>query len=84
MHTYTDMHVLTHLPLVLHVMYASVKWVSFGSGNGLLPVGHQAITWTNPDLLSIGPLGTNFSEIWIEILTFPFKKMCLKMTSAKW
>ena len=29
------------------------------------------------------PLGTNFSEILIEIQTFPFKKMRLKMLSAK-
>ena len=29
-------------------------------------------------------LGTNFSEIWIEILTFSFKKMPLKISSAKW
>ena len=34
--------------------------------------------------MSIGPLGTNFSEILIEILTFPFKKMRLKVSSAKW
>ena len=32
----------------------------------------------------IGPLGTNFSEILIEILTFSFNKMRLKMSSAKW
>ena len=44
----------------------------------------QAITWTNTDLLSIAPLGTNFSEIWIEILAFSFKKMHLKMLSVKW
>ena len=30
------------------------------------------------------PLGTNFNEILIEILTFWFKKMHLKMSSAKW
>ena len=35
-------------------------------------------------LLSIGPLGTNFSEIWIEIQIFSFMKMQLKMPSAKW
>ena len=34
--------------------------------------------------LLIGPLGTNFSEILIEILTFSFKKMRLKESSAKW
>ena len=43
---------------------------------------HQAITLTNADLLPIGPLGTNFSENWIEILIFSFKKMHLKMLSA--
>ena len=32
----------------------------------------------------IGPLGTNFSEILIGIQTFSFKKMHLKMPSAKW
>ena len=31
------------------------------------PVWHQAISWTNTDLLSIRPLGTNFSEIQFEI-----------------
>ena len=47
--------------------YVPVKWVSIASGNGLLPVWHQSITWTNDDLLSIGSLGTNFSEIEIKI-----------------
>ena len=32
----------------------------------------------------IGPLGTNFSEILIEIFTFSFKKMHFKMSSGKW
>ena len=30
-----------------------VNWVNIGSGNGLLPVLYQAITWNNTDL-SIG------------------------------
>ena len=34
-------------------------------------------------VLLIGPLGTNFSEILIEILTFSFKKIRLKVSSAK-
>ena len=54
-----------------------------GSDNGLSPDRRQAIIWTNDGLLLIGPLGTNFSEILIEILTFSFKKMCLKVLSAK-
>ena len=44
----------------------------------------QAIIWTNAGILLIGPLGTNFSEILIEIHKFPFKKMHLKTASAKW
>ena len=32
----------------------------------------------------MGPLRTNFSEILIEIHTFSFKEMHLKMSSAKW
>ena len=50
---------------------------------GLSPVRRQAIIWTNPVLLSIGPLGTDFSEIVLEIQTFLFKKMNLKMLSGK-
>ena len=37
--------------------------VSIGSDNGLSPIRRQAIIWTNAGLLSIGPQGTNFSEI---------------------
>ena len=48
-------------------MYASVNWVRIGSGNGLAPKTHQAITCTSADLLSIVPLGTNFSESWIKV-----------------
>ena len=60
-----------------------VNWVTIGSGNGLSPVQHQAITRTNASLLSIGLLRTNFSEILIRILQFSFKKINLKMSSAK-
>ena len=34
--------------------------------------------------LSIGPLGTNFSEIQIKMQNFPFRKMNLKLLSGKW
>ena len=64
-------------------MQVSVNWIIIGSGNGLSPVRRHAITWTNADLLSTGLLGTSFSEIWIGILSFSFKKMHLKMSSAK-
>ena len=54
-----------------------------GSDNGLSPGRRQAIIWTNAGILSIGNLGTDFSEILIEIITFSFKKMHLKVSSAK-
>ena len=59
------------------------KLTIIGSDNGLSPGRRQAILWTNAGLLLIGPLGTNFSEILIKILTFSFKKMRLKVSSAK-
>ena len=59
------------------------KLTIVGSDNGLSPGRRQAIIWTNAGILSIGPLGTNFSEILIGIYTFSFKKMHLKM-SGKW
>ena len=65
-------------------LYASVNWISTGSGKGLAPNRRQAITWTNVHLLSIEPLGTSFSEIRIKIQNFSLKKMHLKMPSAKW
>ena len=53
----------------------------FGSDNGLSPSRRQAIIWANAEILLIGPLGTNFSEISIEIHIFSFKKMHLKISS---
>ena len=50
------------------------KYVSnltiIGSINGLSPDRRQAIIWTNAGILLIGPLGTNFIEILIKIITF--------------
>ena len=58
--------------------------VNIGSDNGLLSIAHHDIIWTNAGLLSIGPSGTNFSEIWIKIQNFSFMKTHLKISSAKW
>ena len=58
------------------------KLTIIGSDNDLSPGWRQAIIWTNAGLLLIGPLGTNFSEILIEVLTFSFKKMRFKLSSA--
>ena len=46
------------------------------------PSRRQAIIETNAGIL-IWPLGTSFSEILIEILTFPFKKMRLKVSAKQ-
>ena len=73
---------LIHWGRVTHICVS--KLANIGSGNGLSPGRRQAIIWTNAGILLIGPLVTNFSEISIEILTFSFKKMCWKVSSAKW
>ena len=66
----------------MHICVSNLAII--GADNGLMPGRLQPIIWTNAGISLIGPLGTNFSEILIEICTFAFKKMHLKMTSAKW
>ena len=56
-------------------MFASANRVSIGSDNGLSPILRQAIIWASTRLLLIESLGTNFSEIWVKIQNFSFKKM---------
>ena len=73
---------LTHRGRVTHICVGNLTII--GSDNGLSPGRRQAIIWTNAGILLIGPLGTNFSEILIDIHTFSFMKMHLKMSSAKW
>ena len=60
------------------------KLTIFGSDNGLSPGRRQSIIWTNDGILLIGALGTNFSEILIEIQTSSFGKNRLRVSSAKW
>ena len=74
--------VLTHWGRVTHICVSKLTIIS--SDNGLSPGRRQAIIWTNVGILLFGPPGTNFSEILIEIHTFSFKKMHLKMSSGKW
>ena len=72
---------LTHWGWVTHICVSKLNII--GSDNGLWPGQRQAIIWTNAGILLTGPLGTNFSEILIEIQTFSLKKIRLKMSSAK-
>ena len=75
-------NVLTHWGRAMHICVSKLTIIA--SDNGLSPGRRQTIIWNNAGILSIGFLGTNFSEILIEILTFSFKKMPLKVSSAKW
>ena len=60
-----------------HVVYKNL--VTTGSGNDLTtPFRRQVITWTNNELLSIGPFGANFSETWIEMHWFSFIEIIWK------
>ena len=75
-------------PVLIHWGQATHIWVSkLGHyrtfDKGLVPILCQAIIWSDV-VLSITPLGTNWSAISIKIQTFPFKKMHLKMSSANW
>ena len=79
---WTYILILTHWGRVTHIWIS--KLTIIGSDNGLSPGRRQAITWTNVGILLIGPLGTNFSEMLIEIHTISFKKIHLKMSSGKW
>ena len=74
-------YMLTHWGRVTHICVVNLTIV--GSNNSLSPGRHQAIIRTNDGILLIGPLGTNFREILIEIHTVSFKKMHLKMSSGK-
>ena len=73
---------LTYWGQLMHIYVSRIT--NIGSDNGLSPGRRQAIIWTNVGILLIRTLRTNFSEILSAIHTFSFKKMHLKMSSAKW
>ena len=81
-HGYIYLCLLTHWGRVTHICVGNLTII--GSDNGLSPGRRQAIIWTNAGILLIRPLGTNFSEFLVEILIVSFKKMRLKVSSAKW
>ena len=75
-------YILTHWGRVAPICVDNLTII--GSDNGLSPGRHQAIIWSNVEILLLEPLGTNFSEISIEIIIFSVKKMPLKMSSGNW
>ena len=52
---------MTHWGQVRHICIGKLTIID--SDNGLEPSRHQAIIWTNAGIVLIGPLRTNFSEI---------------------
>ena len=65
-----------------HICVSNVSIIC--SDSGLSSGRCRAIIWTSEGISLIGPLGTNLSQILIEIDIFSFKKMRLKMWSGKW
>ena len=80
-HCHSTMHITTHWGRVTHRCIS--KPTIIGSDNGWPPDRHQAIIWTNAGILLIRTLRTHFSQMLCEIHSFSFKKMHLKMSSAK-
>ena len=55
------------------------QWVNISSGNGLVPVGHQAITWTNIDQVS-RPQRVKLQG-WVDNLSW---KPCYGIRTSAW
>ena len=72
---------LTHWGRVTHICVGNLTII--GSHIGLSPGRRQTIIWTNDGIVLIGPLGTNYSEISIKILTYSFTKIRSKVSSGK-
>ena len=75
-------YTLTHWGGVTHICVSKLSII--GLDNDLSPGRCQAVIWTNVGIFLMGPLGTNLSEILIEIHTLSLKKMYLKNSSGKW
>ena len=67
----------THWGRLMHICIGNLT--NIGSDNGLSPGRRQAIIWSrdrsNAGILLMGLIGTNFSEIWIQIEIFSLKNM---------
>ena len=72
---------LTHWDRVTYICVSNLTII--GSDNGLSSGRRQDIIWTNARILLTGPLGTNFSEVLVEIGSFSFKEMHFKNVVRK-
>ena len=66
-HLFLGLLLLGRATLIGTISYVSVKLVTIGSGNDLLPVWYHIIIGTKADILSIRYPGTNFIEHCIKI-----------------
>ena len=69
--------------LVMQCINASLTLVIINLGKSLSPVWYWTMTWTNADMSSFQPLGTNLWVFWIKIQNFYLKKLHLKIKSWK-
>ena len=82
---------LSHWGGVMHICISKLTWggvmricisklTIIGSDNGLSPGRRQAIIWTNAEILLIGNLGINFSEILIvwKMVTISSQPQCVE------
>ena len=76
----TICHTLTHWCRVTHICVINI----IDSDNDLSCCRLHTIIWTNDTLLLIWTLRNYLSESYIEIHTFSFNKMRLKISSVKW
>ena len=78
----TGLFVITDFYITLPNLFTyKFRWFHIKPWHCLTKPSHH---WSSVGILWIGPLGTNLSEILIEIYIFSFKKMHLKMSSGKW
>ena len=73
---------LTHWGQVKHICVSEL--IIIGSDNGLSPVRHQAIIWTNEGILLVKALGTKFSEILKRNSYIFIQENAYKMLSVQW
>ena len=71
---------LNHWGQVIHICICNLTII--GSDNGLSLGRRQAIIWTNAGML-FEPLGTNFSEIIIKMLSMKWRPFCLGLNELR-
>ena len=63
---------------VPHICMYAGNYAIIGSDDALVPNREQAIISTDAGSLLLRPMSTNFTEIWIQIEQFWYKKIQLK------